>query len=439
MKKKHYDYVYVLDINGKPLMPTRKFAMVRFFLKTKRAEIVNYQPFTIRLLYESTHYVQPCKVGVDTGFEYIGVSVSNEKYEYYASQKETRTDIKSLNKSRRELRRNRRQRKTRYRKARFSNRRKPAGWLAPSVVHRSMSHLKEVKCVCSILPVNGIIVEVTSFDLQKAKNPAICGVGYQQGPKYGHQNTREAVLARDKYKCRLCKSTERIESHHIKWLSKGGADSYDNQITLCHKCHNKVHSGEIKLKIKGEKAPVESTVQIFKNRLVNDLEKEFPNITIKKTYGSFTKAGRYYINLEKSHVNDAFVIAGNLDAKRTKFAFVKKEVRRHNRMIHVTKPRKGGERRTKTRRTINSICTRIGDNVTVVLKKNIATGFVSGSTNGRVTVVDIFWKKVSNSVGEKGILKTNYKPRGTILFDTILRDDLKQNVSNYKHNKTEQT
>lgn len=32
-----------------------------------------------------------------------------------------------------------------------------------------------------------------------------------------------------------------LESHHIIWLSKGGADSIDNTVALCPNCHKKMH------------------------------------------------------------------------------------------------------------------------------------------------------------------------------------------------------
>jgi 5-methylcytosine-specific restriction enzyme A len=32
-----------------------------------------------------------------------------------------------------------------------------------------------------------------------------------------------------------------LESHHIDWLSRGGADSIDNVVALCPNCHRKMH------------------------------------------------------------------------------------------------------------------------------------------------------------------------------------------------------
>jgi 5-methylcytosine-specific restriction protein A len=33
-----------------------------------------------------------------------------------------------------------------------------------------------------------------------------------------------------------------LESHHIKWLSKGGEDTIQNTVALCPNCHRRVHA-----------------------------------------------------------------------------------------------------------------------------------------------------------------------------------------------------
>lgn len=116
--------VYVLDMNGQPLMPTVRFGKVRRLLRDKKTKVVKCCPFTIRLLYEpETKVVQDIILGVDTGSKYVGVAcVGNDKV-LYQSQVELRDDIKKKMDSRRTCRRSRRNRKTRYRKPRFLNRR----------------------------------------------------------------------------------------------------------------------------------------------------------------------------------------------------------------------------------------------------------------------------------------------------------------------------
>lgn len=58
--------VYVLNKDGKPLMPTTRSGRVRRLLKSYKAIIVNYQPFTIKLTY-SCHNRQLHKASILVG------------------------------------------------------------------------------------------------------------------------------------------------------------------------------------------------------------------------------------------------------------------------------------------------------------------------------------------------------------------------------------
>lgn len=51
--------VYVLNKDGKPLMPTTRCGHVRHLLKEQKARVVTSKPFTIQLLYETDDVVQP--------------------------------------------------------------------------------------------------------------------------------------------------------------------------------------------------------------------------------------------------------------------------------------------------------------------------------------------------------------------------------------------
>ena len=295
--------------------------------------------------------------------------------------------------------------------------------------------MKELKLVKSILPVSEVRIEVASFDTQKMMDPDISGVEYQRGPDYGHQNRREAVLHRDNYTCQHCgksrikDKTVRLEAHHIKFLSDGGSDEVNNQITLCHDCHKALHDKKITLNKKGVKSMNPVNVSLFKNKLIEEARKLFGNdVPVRRTYGSYTKAGRIYGNIKKSHINDAFAMTHHFKATRCNYVFVKRQVRRHNRALHEATPKKGrgGVRRsTLAKRLINRIGTRIGDKITVNYNGNRLTGFVSGSSNGRAIIKDIFGNKLvkkNEMFSVKNILKTRYKMNGTMLFDTVEQD-----------------
>ena len=137
--------VYIQDVNGQPLMPTIRCGKVRKLLKDKKAKVINRCPFTIKLNYETTNHKQEITLGVDAGSKTIGISATTSTKELYTSEVELRNDIVSLVSTRREQRRSRRNRKTRYRAPRFNNRikSKHKGWLAPSIEHKIQTHLRE--------------------------------------------------------------------------------------------------------------------------------------------------------------------------------------------------------------------------------------------------------------------------------------------------------
>ncbi|MDR1540844.1 MAG: RRXRR domain-containing protein, partial [Clostridiales bacterium] len=114
--------VYVLNKNGKPLMPTKRHGKVKHLLKDGMAKVAKLEPFTIQLLYDSAEYTQPISLGVDAGSKTIGISATAEKEELYCAEVKLRTDIVDLLSTRRAFRRARRNRKTRCRKPRFNNR-----------------------------------------------------------------------------------------------------------------------------------------------------------------------------------------------------------------------------------------------------------------------------------------------------------------------------
>ena len=138
--------VCVLGQNGKPLMPTQRLGKVYRLLKTKKAHIVNYEPFTIKLDYEpKTHIIQPMTLGVDSGAIHSGYSLANEHREYYNAEVIARDNISKNISDRRMYRQNRRFRKTRYRKPRFNNRKnKGEGWIPPSLEQKVSVQVKEI-------------------------------------------------------------------------------------------------------------------------------------------------------------------------------------------------------------------------------------------------------------------------------------------------------
>ena len=341
--------VYVLNKHGKPLMPCSP-CKARKLLKQGKAKVKRTEPFTIQLLYGSSGYTQDITLGIDAGSKHIGVSATTKKKELYAADVEIRNDIVDKLSTRRQYRRSRRNRKTRYRKPKFQNRVKPKhkGWLAPSIESKINSHFRVVRDVYKILPINKIIVEVASFDIQKIKNPDISGVGYQQGDQLGFDNVREYVLWRDGHTCQCCKGKSKdnvLEVHHIESRKTGG-NSPSNLITLCRTCHSGYHKGTVKLpsKIKRGMSFRDSTFMgIMRWTFYNRLKEVYHNVYM--TYGYITKHNRIKNHLPKEHYIDAYCIAGNFDAKRLDYYYYQKCVRKTNRQIHKAKILKGGKKK----------------------------------------------------------------------------------------------
>ena len=340
--------VYVLSKTGQPLMPTENHAKVRILLKQGKAKVVNKCPFTIQLLYSSTNYTQKVTLGVDSGSKHIGLSATTKDKVLFESDVELRNDIVDLLSSRRELRRSRRNRKLRYRKPRFKNRRRSDGWLAPSVKQKVDTHITMIAKVHKILPISNIVVEVASFDIQKIKEPTTNGVDYQQGEQLGFWNVREYVLFRDGHKCQCChgKSKDKILNvHHIESRKTGG-DAPNNLITLCETCHTGYHRGTVKLPKaihRGMSFKDATFMGIMRWALYEKLNAIYPDV--KLTYGYITKNTRIKNGLPKDHYIDARCISGNPNAISNGDVYYYKKVRCHNRQIHKNTILKGGYRK----------------------------------------------------------------------------------------------
>lgn len=332
--------VYVLKQNGQPFMPTSRFGKVRRLLKEGKAKVVRREPFTIKLLYEpETDVVQECYCGVDTGSKHIGVAVVSNDKVLYQSQTELRSDIKKKMDVRRQARKFRRFRKTRYRKPRFLNRRNSIreDRLPPSVEHKVQAHVDEIEFCRKILPISDLVLEVSQFDTALMKNPSLINEkvkhwGYQKGFNYGYSSRREAVLHRDNYTCQCCgKKNCRLEVHHIKFRSNGGTDDEENLITLCENCHRGVHAGTVVLNKKPKKnknLKYATHMSIIRSRLL----KEYPDAI--ETFGFVTSENRNRLNLPKDHYIDACVIAsGGLEFKELDVIYRKRRVSKQDRIL----------------------------------------------------------------------------------------------------------
>lgn len=324
-------------------MPTTP-RKARILLRDGKAKVVKRTPFTIQLKYATGENKQEITLGVDAGSKTIGLSASTEDEELYSAEVQIRNDIVDLLSTRRQNRRTRRNR-LRYRPARFDNRKKYKGWLAPSIQNKIGVHLSIVEQVYRILPISKIIVEVASFDIQKIKNPEIESKEYQQGEQLEFWNVREYVLFRDGHQCHGKKGCKNkiLNVHHIESRKTGG-DSPNNLITLCEECHKAYHNGTLKLNLKRQPSFRDAAFMgIMRWAFYNNLKELYPNVSL--TYGYITKNTRIRNGLPKEHRIDALCIAGHPKAKLANEWYAIKKIRRHNRQIHKANFLKGGKKK----------------------------------------------------------------------------------------------
>lgn len=275
--------IYVLNADGKPLMPCHNAGRVRRMLRKGKAVIKCYKPFTIQLTEQiESPVVQECTIGIDPGRTNIGVAVVDDKGKgLFSANVQTNNKLVKKHMSDRKihrqasrrgerLRRKRRARKNGtttdfpegrmlpgYKKpvmvkdiinteSKFNNRVRPKGWLTPSAVNLLRTHINVIKKVQKFLPVSRIAVEINRFDFARMENPGIKNWQYQKGRLFGFKDRDDAVYHLQKGKCLLCGRKDIDQYHHIVPRSQGGSDSIDNIAGLCNSCHDAVHKNEKK-------------------------------------------------------------------------------------------------------------------------------------------------------------------------------------------------
>jgi hypothetical protein len=326
--------IYVLNMRGQPLMPTTQRTGKKL-LKEGKAKVVERCPFTIQLTYATGELKQEIRLGVDIGYTEIGFSAKTENLEVISGTLVLRKDVFKKLDEKRMYRRGRRN-KLWYRKPRFLNRRKEEGWLAPSTQHRLDSHIRLVKKIKTLLPITFTKVEVANFDAHKMQNPEIKGVEYQQGELQGYE-VREYLLEKWGRKCAYCgRSNLPLEVEHIIPRSRGGTDSVSNLTLSCEECNRKKNTmtaeefGYPHIQTQAKKSLKETAV-------VNNIRWEIvETLGAEHTYGYITKYDRKKLGLEKSHINDAFVIAGGTTQERC-CPYKVVQVRRGNRSLQLNR------------------------------------------------------------------------------------------------------
>jgi 5-methylcytosine-specific restriction endonuclease McrA len=311
--------VFVLDTNRQPLNPIHP-GRARMLLSQGEAAVFRRYPFTIVLKKEVRGpHVETLRVKIDPGAKTTGLALVNDntgEVIWAAELQHRGFQIRDALTERRQLRRDRRNRKTRYRKPRFLNRTRVKGWLPPSLNSRVANILTWVKRLSALCPMTVISQELVHFDTQQMENSEISGVGYQQGTKEGYE-IREFLLEKWARTCAYCgvKDTK-LEIEHIQPRSKGGSNRVSNLCLACVPCNQKKGNQEIEDFLKGKpdllkrilaqaQRPLADTAAVNATRwnLYENLKKT--GLPVEVGAGGLTKYNRTIRGLEKTHYWDA--------------------------------------------------------------------------------------------------------------------------------------
>jgi len=232
--------VFVIDTEKRLLAPCHP-ARARGLLGNGKAAVWRRYPFTIILKRDVPEAIpQPLRVKIDPGSKTTGLAVVHDAtgQVLWAAELFHRGErVRQRLPQRRMCRRARRQRTTRYRPARFDNRRRAEGWLPPALESRISNVLTCVRRLRRFASIAALSQELVRFDTQLLENPEISGVEYQQGELAGYE-IREYLLEKFGRRCAYCGATDRpLHVEHIVPKARGGTNRVSNLTLACEPCN----------------------------------------------------------------------------------------------------------------------------------------------------------------------------------------------------------
>lgn len=320
--------VFVLDTKKQPLNPVHP-GRARLLLSSGKAAVFKCYPFTIILKREVVSPVlEPLRLKIDPGSKTTGLALVNDAsgMVVFAAELTHRGHaIKKALNDRRAVRRSRRQRHTRYRKPRFKNRRRPNGWLAPSLESRVCNVVTWVKRVMRLCPITALSLELVKFDLQALETPEISGAEYQQGTLEGYE-LREYLLEKWNRTCAYCGAQDvPMQVEHIQSRAKGGSNRVSNLCLACEPCNVKkgtqdiaiflAHKPEVLARILTyAKAPLKDAAAVNATRWSLYSRLHVLGRPIESGTGGRTKYNRMTRGLAKAHWLDATCVGASTPA-----------------------------------------------------------------------------------------------------------------------------
>lgn len=319
--------VFVLGSDKRPLMPCSE-KRARLLLTRKRAAVFRRYPFTI-ILNDRTQddcELQSVEIKIDPGSKTTGLAVvrsgAGNKPDivlFLAEIEHRGTAIRKKLAARTAFRRRRRGANLRYRAARFDNRTKPTGWLAPSLRHRVETTGSWVSRLRRLCPVVGIAMELVRFDTHALVNPEVSGVEYQHGTLAGTE-VREYLLAKWSRACCYCGVTDvPLNIDHIAPRARGGSDRIANLTLACIPCNQAKGSQPVEAfvidpkrlaRIKAQaKTPLRDAAVVNSVRWALFEALKATGLPMRCGSGGRTKWNRSRLGIPKTHALDAACVA----------------------------------------------------------------------------------------------------------------------------------
>jgi 5-methylcytosine-specific restriction endonuclease McrA len=318
--------VFILDHHHRPLMPCSE-KRARLLLARSRAVVHRRVPFIIRLKDRKREQsaVQEVAVKLDPGSRTTGLAVvrveQTEQGEVHhalllANLSQRGEQVHHALLQRAGYRQRRRTANLRYRPARFLNRRRTPGWLAPSLRSRIGTVLTWVRRLRRWTPTSRIEVERVKFDTHLLHNPEAAGMTYQRGELFGWE-IRAYLLEKFARRCVYCGRGETaFELDHVVPKGSGGSDRVSNLVLSCHACNQAkgnmtaAEFGFPQVHLQA-KAPLKDAAAVNATRyaLVEQLAEL--GLPIGTWSGGRTRWNRERFGLQKDHCLDALCV-GNL-------------------------------------------------------------------------------------------------------------------------------
>ena len=316
------NYVFVLDVNGKQLAPTKE-QKAWYLIRKKRATLVSKYPMVIQLNKEIPNNeicTDETRCGIDDGGLHVGVALvqkcQTKNKVLFKGIIEQRNDVKHLMEVRRGYRRYHRYHK-RYRQARFNNRSssKRKRRIAPSILQKRQATLRVINQLNKWINITDYWLEDVSIDIRALTDGYKSYSWQYQKSNRLDENIRKAVILRDGCKCMECgKSNCKLEVHHIKPRRLNGSNTLSNLITLCETCHQKTEGKEeqyMKHYFDILKSSDNKNLNYAQHVMIGKtwLREQLSMIgLLHLTFGGDTYNKRIDWNIVKSHSNDAICI-----------------------------------------------------------------------------------------------------------------------------------